>query len=133
MTTTKTRKINERFYDVYSDFDEHLCQLLDVDDDGVQAYRMRMKEAWYEAKEAIPEWETIDKRLENIRERYLILKKGGSRFDDFHGKDEDVVWMKIFKERLDAKADPLSKYSRLNFGNKKRNKSFFQRLVDLLK
>ena len=133
MATTKARRTNERFYDAYLDFDDQLCELMGVEKDGVQAYRMRMKEAWYEAKELIPEWESIDQRMELIRERYQILKQGKSKFDDVHGKDEDVVWIQIFRERLDAKADPLSKYSKLSFEQKKRNQGFFQRLANLFK
>ncbi len=133
MATTKARRTNERFYDAYLDFDDQLCELMGVEKDGVQAYRMRMKEAWYEAKELIPEWESIDQRMELIRERYQILKQGKSKFDDVHGKDEDVVWIQIFRERLDAKADPLSKYSKLSFEKKKRNQGFFQRLANLFK
>lgn len=133
MATTKARRTNERFYDAYLDFDDQLCELMGVEKDGVQAYRMRMKEAWYEAKELIPEWESIDQRLEVIRERYQILKQGKSKFDDVHGKDEDVVWIQIFRERLEAKADPLSKYSKLSFEKKKKNKGFFQRLANLFK
>lgn len=133
MATTKARRTNERFYDAYLDFDDQLCELMGVEKDGVQAYRMRMKEAWYEAKELIPEWESIDQRLEVIRERYQILKQGKSKFDDVHGKDEDVVWIQIFRERLDAKADPLAKYSKLSFEKKKKNQGFFQRLANLFK
>lgn len=131
MATTKTRKINERFYDAYQDFDDVLCEQLGVESDGVKAYRMKMKECWYEAKEAIPEWENMDQRLNAIRERYTVLKEGKSTFDDFHGKDEDVVWMQIFLERLEAKADPLAKYSKLSFERKNKNKGFLQRLRNL--
>ena len=76
---------------------------------------------------------SIDQRLEVIRERYQILKQGKSKFDDVHGKDEDVVWIQIFRERLDAKADPLAKYSKLSFEKKKKNQGFFQRLANLFK
>ncbi len=133
MATTKARRTNERFYDAYLDFDDQLCELLGVEKDGVQAYRMRMKEAWYEAKELIPEWESIDQRLEVIRERYQVLKQGKSKFDDVHGKDEDVVWIQIFRERLDAQADPLAKYSKLSFEKKKKDKGIFQKLGKLFK
>lgn len=133
MDTTKARRTNERFYDAYLDFDEQLCNLMGVEKDGVQAYRMRMKEAWYEAKEIIPEWESIDQRLEVIRERYQILKQGKSKFDDVHGKDEDVVWIQIFRERLDAKADPLAKYSKISFEKKNKKIGFFQKLSNLFK
>ena len=133
MATTKARRTNERFYDAYLDFDDQLCELMGVEKDGVQAYRMRMKEAWYEAKELIPEWESIDQRLEVIRERYQILKQGKSKFDDVHGKDEDVVWIRIFISKIESKADPLSKYKNLNFTYKKRKKSLIQIILDMFK
>ncbi len=127
MRNSDSRRRNERFYDAYLDFDEVLCEYCGVEDDGVQAYRNRMKECVTEAREAIAEWDQTFNRLHSIRERYIKLKNGGD-FDDFHGKDEDVVWMQVFFEKLDAKADPLAKYSRMDFKYKTRSVSFWDKL-----
>ncbi len=133
MARSKTRKINERFYDAYQDFDYVLCEYLGVKEDGVQVYRNRMKEAVLEAREVIPEWDSINLRLEAIRNRYQVLKQGTEHFDDFQGKDEDVVWMQVFCERLDAQADPLAKYAKMDFKYKRRSRGFWQKVVDMFR
>ena len=125
---TKPKVFNERFYDEYKYFDEILCERLKVEEDGVPAYLRKMKECYIEAKDAIPEWDVTFERLKSIRERYTNLKNDINVFKHFQGKDEDVVWMNVFKEKLDADADPLSKYSRMDFSKKKKNKGILAKL-----
>ncbi|MBP5324835.1 MAG: hypothetical protein J6Y86_05000 [Pseudobutyrivibrio sp.] len=128
----QTRKINERFFDEYKIFDEMLCERFNVPEHGVTEYIKRMKEAVTEAREAIPEWDVTYQRLINIKKRSDGLKNQELTFDDFQGKDEDVVWMNIFCEKMDANADPLSKYSTMSFTYKRRSKSLLQRIMDAL-
>ncbi len=133
MGSIKSRMHNERFYDAYRYFDRVLADYLDVDENGVNTYLIKMKEAVVEAREVINEWDVTYERLVKIRTRYNNLDKQHTSFDDFQGKDEDVVWMTVFMEKLDAKADPLGKYSTMEFTYKTRgtNKSFFDKLRDM--
>ncbi len=133
MGSIKSRMHNERFYDAYRYFDRVLADYLDVDENGVNTYLIKMKEAVVEAREVINEWDVTYERLVKIRTRYNNLDKQHTSFDDFQGKDEDVVWMTVFMEKLDAKADPLGKYSTMEFTYKKRstNKSFLDKLKDM--
>ncbi len=118
----KTNKLlNKRFYESYSDFDYYICEKYKFAEDGVGKYMKKMKECYLEAKEAIPEWEVTYDRLEHLHTRFHRLKNSESEFTDFQGKDEDVVWMQVFYEKLDAGADPLAKYSKLSFDKKKDN------------
>ncbi len=128
---SKTRKINERFFDEYKYFNDVLCERLGVDDHGVTEYLKRMKECVTEAREAIPEWDVTFQRLVNIKKRSDNLKTQETTFDDFQGKDEDVVWMNVFMEKLDADADPLSKYKTMKFTYKKRHKSVWQKIREM--
>ena len=91
-----------------------------------------MKEAVTEAREAIPKWDVTYQRLKNIKKRSDGLKSQELTFDDFQGKDEDVVWMNIFCEKMDANADPLSKYSTMSFTYKRRSKTLLQRIMEAL-
>ncbi len=125
------RRINERFMEAYIDFDEILCERFNIEKDGAHFYLVKMKEAVLEAREAIPEYDITYDRLKAIRNRYLALKQGGAVIDDFQGKDEDVVWMQVFEEKLDADADPLSKYSRMTFNY--RQKGFWERLIEVFR
>ncbi|QFJ56335.1 DUF6548 family protein [Pseudobutyrivibrio xylanivorans] len=129
MGSEKNRVINERFYDAYLDFDEVLCGRLNVKEDGVKKYQIKMKECYTEARDVIPEWDVVYARLKAIRARHQNLTQGTAKFDEFQGKDEDVVWMQIFCEKLDADADPLSKYSKYSF-EKRKHKGFFAKLME---
>ncbi|MBE5909858.1 DUF6548 family protein [Pseudobutyrivibrio sp.] len=131
MGTSNTRKINERFYDEYNYFDKVLCERLNIEEHGVSGYLAKMKEAVIEAREVIPEWDVTRNRLTNIQKRHADLKQNDEYFEDFQGKDEDVVWMQVFCEKLEANADPLSKYSTMKFSYKTRKKSLWQRIVEL--
>lgn len=131
MGNSNARKSNERFFDAYVEFDELLCERFNLEEDAVHHYLVKMKEAVVEAREAIPEWDSTYLRLNALRKRYITLKDGDNTFDDFHGKDEDVVWMQVFSEKLEADADPLSKYSRMSFTYKTKGKSFWQKLLEL--
>ena len=132
MGNSKTRQVNERFFEAYKEFDDMLSMLYGVEKDGVGHYIDKMKEAVTEVKEAIPEWEATFLRLNRIRSRYLSLKSNAG-FDDFQGKDEDIVWIQVFCERLDAEADPLSKYAKMSFTYKERKKSLWQRILEAVK
>ena len=63
------RKANERFFDAYSEFDGLIRERYNIEEDGVHYYLVKMKEAVLEAREAIPEWDTVYKRLKAIRDR----------------------------------------------------------------
>ncbi len=130
MANSKAREINERFFDAYTLFDERLCEKFHVEEDGVKHYLAKMKEAVVEAREALPEWDATFNRLMALRKRYNTLKEGGAAFNDFQGKDEDVVWMQVFTEKLEAEADPLAKYSKLSFTYKTRNKGFWEKVKE---
>lgn len=131
MGTSNTRKRNERFYDEYNYFDNLICRRFNIEEHGVSEYLKRMKEAVTEAREAIPEWDITRNRLTNIQKRHADLKTNEEAFEDFQGKDEDVVWMQVFSEKLEANADPLSKYSTMKFSYKTRRKSLWQRIMEL--
>ena len=93
----------------------------------------RMKEAVIEARDAIAEWDVTYDRLKKIKDRYEGLSTQETSFDEFQGKDEDVVWIRIFISKIESKADPLSKYKNLNFTYKKRTKSLIQIILDMFK
>ena len=127
----KNRITNENFYDEYCFFDDYLADYLNVDENGVTEYIKRMKEAIYEVKDVLPEWMRSIARFEKIKARFESLDNAQVSFDDFQGKDEDVVWMRILMEKIEAGADPLTKYSKLKFTFKKRKKSLLQRFFSL--
>ncbi len=127
---TNNRITNHNFFDEYEFFDALLAESFKVENDGIQTYINKMKEGNIEASERIPEWNNTIARLEHLKKRYEALKNAESSFDDYQGKDEDVVWIRIFITKLNSKADPLSKYSQLVFYYKKRKKSWLQILSD---
>lgn len=131
MANKAARRSNERFFDAYIGFDENLCERFGVEEDGVRTYMLKMKECYLEARDAITEWDITYTRLGNMRKRYQDLNNGGATFDDFQGKDEDVVWMQVFREKLDAQVDPLSKYSRMDFSKKNKKKGLLAKLFGL--
>jgi hypothetical protein len=128
------RVTNQNFYAEYEYFDFYLSEYLKVDEDqGVETYMKRMKEAVIEARDAITEWDVTYDRLKKIKDRYEGLSTQETSFDEFQGKDEDVVWIRIFISKIESKADPLSKYKNLNFTYKKRKKSLIQIILDMFK
>ena len=128
------RVTNQNFYAEYEYFDFYLSEYLKVDEDqGVETYMKRMKEAVIEARDAIAEWDVTYDRLKKIKDRYVELSTQETSFDEFQGKDEDVVWIRIFISKIESKADPLSKYKNLNFTYKKRKKSLIQIILDMFK
>jgi hypothetical protein len=128
------RITNQNFYAEYEYFDFYLSEYLKVDEDkGVETYMKRMKEAVIEAREAIAEWDVTYDRLKKIKDRYEGLSTQETSFDEFQGKDEDVVWIRIFISKIESKADPLSKYKNLNFSYKTRKKSLIQIILDMFK
>ena len=128
------RVTNQNFYAEYEYFDFYLSEYLKVDEDqGVETYMKRMKEAVIEARDAIAEWDVTYDRLKKIKDRYEGLSTQETSFDEFQGKDEDVVWIRIFISKIESKADPLSKYKNLNFTYKKRKKSLIQIILDMFK
>jgi|GEM_PF-2314226 len=131
MVNSKFRRTNEKFFDEYRIFDEIMCERWNYDEDGVGKYLEKMKDSYIEAKDAINEWDTTYQRLTAIKKRFDDLDNNETSFDDFQGKDEDVVWMQVFCEKLDANADPLSKYKTLKFTYKKRPKSLWQKIKDM--
>ena len=122
MLSTKNRLTNERFYDAFILFDDMLAQKYNIEEEGVKKYMEKMKECYTEARDLIPEWDDTFKRLTHIRNRFISLKDGKVAFEHFQGKDEDVVWMQVFQEKLDAQADVLSKYAKIDFAKKNNNK-----------
>ncbi|SFI15839.1 hypothetical protein SAMN04487830_12628 [Pseudobutyrivibrio sp. OR37] len=128
---SNNRITNQNFYDEYKYFDEFLAEHLHVEENGVDEYVKKMKHAIYEVKDVLPEWMPTIERLEKMKARFLSLDGAKVSFDDFQGKDEDVVWIRIFLEKIDQKADPLEKYSKLKFTFKKRKKSLLQRFFGL--
>ena len=128
------RITNQNFFAEYEYFDFYLSEYLKVDEDkGVETYMKRMKEAVIEAREAIAEWDVTYDRLKKIKDRYEGLSTQETSFDEFQGKDEDVVWIRIFISKIESKADPLSKYKNLNFSYKTRKKSLIQIILDMFK
>ena len=128
------RVTNQNFYAEYEYFDFYLSEYLKVDEEkGVETYMKRMKEAVIEARDAIAEWDVTYDRLKKIKDRYEGLSTQETSFDEFQGKDEDVVWIRIFISKVESKADPLSKYKNLNFTYKKRKKSLIQIILDMFK
>jgi hypothetical protein len=128
---SNNRIVNKNFYDEYKYFDEYLANYLNMEENGVDEYIKRMKQAIYEVKDVLPEWMPTIARLEKMKTRFLSLDGAEVSFDDFQGKDEDVVWIRIFLEKIEQKADPLEKYSKLKFTFKKRKKSLLQRFLGL--
>lgn len=133
MISSKNRLVNERFFDAYVLFDDMLAQKYKVEEDGVKKYMEKMKECYTEAKDHIPEWDDTFKRLNHIRNRYISLKDGKVAFEHFQGKDEDVVWMQVFKEKMEAEADVLAKYSKIDFSKKNNDKGFLGKLMKIFK
>ena len=128
------RVTNQTFFAEYEYFDFYLSEYLKVDEEkGVETYMKRMKEAVIEARDAIAEWDVTYDRLKKIKDRYEGLSTQETSFDEFQGKDEDVVWIRIFISKIESKADPLSKYKNLNFTYKKRKKSLIQIILDMFK
>ena len=119
---------NENFYDEYKYFDELLAERFGVEENGVGEYVKRMKHAVIDVRDVLPEWDATIERLLKIKSRYESLKNADISFDDFHGKDEDFIWIKIFMEKMESDADPLTKYGKLEFTYKKRKKSILDRL-----
>lgn len=133
MLSSKNRIVNERFYDAYILFDDMLAQRFKLEEGGVGKYMAKMKECYTEAREHIPEWDDTFKRLQHLQARFNSLKDGKVAFEHFQGKDEDVVWMSVFKEKMDAEADVLSKYSKIDFSKKKKDEGFFGKLLGIFK
>ena len=133
MLSSKNRIVNERFYDAYILFDDMLAQRFKLEEGGVVKYMAKMKECYTEAREHIPEWDDTFKRLQHLQVRFNSLKDGKVAFEHFQGKDEDVVWMSVFKEKMDAEADVLSKYSKIDFSKKKKDEGFFGKLLGIFK
>ncbi|MCR4831479.1 MAG: hypothetical protein K5883_08520 [Pseudobutyrivibrio sp.] len=129
----KNRITNENFFDEYKYFDFILSKHFKIEENGVGEYVKRMKLAVIDVRDVLPEWDATIERLNKIKARYEGLNNAETSFDEFQGKDEDVVWMRIFLTRFDSKADPLSKYSKLEFTYKKRNKSLLQKILDIFK
>ena len=128
------RVTNKDFYNEYEYFDFFLSEHLKSEEKcGVITYMKKMKEAVIEARDAIAEWDTTYERMEKIKNRYDGLSTFETSFDEFQGKDEDVVWMRIFITKIESGADPLTKYSKMSFTYKKRKKSFIQMILDLFK
>ncbi|MBE5912807.1 hypothetical protein SAMN02910377_02338 [Pseudobutyrivibrio ruminis] len=125
------RIVNENFYDEYQYFDSVLAKRFKIEENGVVRYIKEMKNAVIDVRDVLPEWDPTIARLQKMKVRYDSLDNAESSFDDFQGKDEDVVWIKVFLTKLESHADPLSKYSKLEFTYKKRKKSFFQKLKAL--
>ena len=129
---SKNRITNQNFYDEYAYFDTFLAEYLKVPENGVDQYIKQMKHAVIDVRDVLPEWDATIERLEKMKERYAHLNNADMSFDDFQGKDEDVVWIRIFLEKISNDADPLTKYSKLKFTYKKRKKSLMQRIKELL-
>ena len=128
------RVTNQNFFAEYEYFDFYLSEYLKVDEEkGVETYMARMKEAVIEARDAIAEWDVTYDRLKKIKDRYEGLSTQETSFDEFQGKDEDVVWIRIFISKIESKADPLSKYKNLKFNYKTRKKSLIQIILDMFK
>ena len=129
------RVTNKDFYNEYEYFDFYLSEHLKCEDKcGVQTYMKKMKEAVVEARDVIAEWDVTYARLKKIKDRYEGLSTLETSFDEFQGKDEDVVWMRIFISKIESQADPLSKYSKISFSYKKRRKkNFIQKILDMFK
>jgi len=128
------RVTNQNFFAEYEYFDFYLSEYLKVDEEkGVETYMERMKEAVIEARDAIAEWDVTYDRLKKIKDRYEGLSTQETSFDEFQGKDEDVVWIRIFISKIESKADPLSKYKNLKFNYKTRKKSLLQIILDMFK
>lgn len=128
---SKNRITNQNFYDEYAYFDTFLAEYLNVEENGVDEYIKRMKLAVIDVRDVLPEWDATIARLEKMKTRYTGLNTAEHSFDDFQGKDEDVVYIRIFLEKISSDADPLSKYSKLKFTYKKRKKSLLQKLRDI--
>lgn len=128
---SKNRRTNENFFDEFEFFDYMLAEHFKIEENGVDEYIKRMKHAVIDVREVLPEWDGTIARLEKMKARYEDLNNAKLSFDDFQGKDEDVVWMRIFMTKLQSQADPLAKYSKLSFTYKKRKKSFLQKIMDL--
>ena len=129
----KNRITNQNFFDEYKYFDFILTEHFKIEENGVDEYINQMKHAVIDVREVLPEWDSTLERLNKIKDRYENLNNAEISFDDFQGKDEDVVWMRVFMTKLDSQADPLSKYSKLKFTYKKRKKSLLQKILDILK
>ena len=128
---SKNRITNQNFYDEYAYFNAFLAEYLNVEENGVDEYIKRMKLAVIDVRDVLPEWDATIERLEKMKTRYTGLNTADHSFDDFQGKDEDVVYIRIFLEKISKDADPLSKYSKLKFTYKKRKKSLLQKLRDI--
>ena len=128
---SRNRITNETFYDEYAYFDAFLAEYLHVEDQGVDEYIKCMKHAVIDVRDVLPEWDATISRLEKMKTRYTRLNNAEHSFDDYQGKDEDVVYIRIFLEKISNNADPLSKYSKLEFTYKKRKKSLLQKLKDM--
>lgn len=129
----KNRITNRNFYEEYKYFDFLLCKHFKIEENGVIEYMKRMKEAVIDVRDIVSEWDSTYERLQKIKERYDGLDTSASSFDEFLGKDEDVVWIRIFLTKIDSGADPLSKYAKIEFTYKKRPKSFMQKIMELFK
>ena len=128
------RTHNERFFDEYAYFDQVLAERFNIESGGVEHYIKKMKECVVEARDVIPEFDTTLARFLKMKDRYSKLDEGHTSFEEFQGKDEDVVWISVFMQKLDADADPLSKYAKIDFKKKKtKNKSFMDKLKGALK
>jgi hypothetical protein len=128
---TKNRIRNENFFDEFAFFDEILAEHLKVTENGVKEYVNQMKHAVIDVRDVLPEWDLTIARLNKMQDRYDGLKNIETSFDDFQGKDEDVVWIRVFLSKLDQGADPLTKYSKLVFTYKKRKKTLMQKLKEM--
>lgn len=129
----KNRITNQNFFDEYKYFDFLLAQHLKISENGVDEYINEMKHAVIDVREVLPEWDATIARLCKIKSRYEGLNNAELSFDDFQGKDEDVVWMRVFIIKLDSDADPLTKYSKLEFQYKKRKQTFLQKIMSMFK
>ena len=129
----KNRITNQNFFDEYKYFDFLLAQHLKISENGVDEYINEMKHAVIDVREVLPEWDATIARLCKIKSRYESLNNAELSFDDFQGKDEDVVWMRVFITKLDSDADPLAKYSKLEFQYKKRKQTFLQKIMSMFK
>ncbi len=103
-----SRKINEKFLNVFLELDKRCCEKFGVATSGVTEYINRLNNARY-----APDRDEVLPRLvkyRNLRNRFAHEPLAIRKADDL--TKADVKWVAGFNKSVKKKKDPISKYLR---------------------
>ena len=103
-----SRKLNEKFLNVFIEIDKHCCEKFGVASGGVTEYINRLNNARFAhgRDEALPRLV----RYRNTRNRFAHEPSALRKSDEI--SKDDLKWITKFKKELFARRDPISRYLR---------------------